>query len=73
MEPSRTFAVVSGEVRMDKNLDDAVETILAAADGDARRALRDTLIEMAKLHAELAQLYAVSEHGKKPATKFSLH
>jgi hypothetical protein len=58
---------------MDKNLDDAVETVLAAADGDARRALRGTLIEMAKLHAELVQLYAVSEHGKKPATKFSLH
>jgi hypothetical protein len=58
---------------MDNNLDDAVETILAAADGDARRALRGTLIEMAKLHAELVQLYAVSEHGKKPATKFSLH
>jgi hypothetical protein len=58
---------------MDRNLDDAVETILAAADGDARRALRGTLIEMAKLHAELTHLYAVAEHGKKPATKFSLH
>jgi hypothetical protein len=58
---------------MDKNLDEAVEAILAAANGDARLALRGALTEMVKLHAELAHLYAISEHGKKPAGKFSLH
>jgi hypothetical protein len=57
---------------MDELLDQAVETLLAEARGDARLALRSTLIEMIKLHAELADLYAVSEHGK-PTTKFSLH
>jgi hypothetical protein len=58
---------------MKDDLDKAVETVLAAADGDVHRALRATLIEMAKLHAELKHLYAVSEHGKKPPVKFALH
>jgi len=58
---------------MTDDLEHAVDMILAAADGDARRALRGTLIEMAKLHSELQQLYAVSEHGKKPVSNFKLH
>jgi hypothetical protein len=51
---------------MDKNLDEAVEAIPAAPRAAG-------LAEMVKLHAELAHLYAISEHGKKPAGKFSLH
>jgi hypothetical protein len=58
------------QIEMDLDfLDVAIDEILAAADGDTRRALRAVLIENIHLEAELRHLYAVSVHGRRSETK----
>jgi hypothetical protein len=65
----------SGGYRSMKNdpVDDAIDEILASADGDVRRALRAVLIENIQLETELRNLYAASEHGVRRDGKHSLH
>jgi hypothetical protein len=58
---------------MDDLFDPAIDEILAAADGDVRRALRLVLKENMQLEAELRHLYAVSDHGKPSDTNNSVH
>ena len=55
------------------SFDSAIDEILAAADGDVRRALRAMLVENVILESELRHLYAVSEHGKPSVSDNSLH
>jgi hypothetical protein len=54
-------------------LDAAIDEILAAADGDVRRALRAVLVQNLQLESELRHLYAVSDHGKPSEGNTSLH
>jgi hypothetical protein len=58
---------------MDDLFDPAIDEILAAADGDVRRALRRVLKEIMQLEAELRHLYAVSDHGKPSDISNSVH
>lgn len=53
--------------------ENAIDEILASADGDVRRAIRAVLIENMEMEAELRSLYAAAEHGKFAAAKNSLH
>jgi hypothetical protein len=53
--------------------DSAIDEVLAAADGDVRRALRAVLVENVQLESELRQLYAVSDHGKPSEGNTPLH
>jgi hypothetical protein len=62
------------EVDMERDpLDAAIDEVLAAADGDVRRALRAVLVENVQLESELRHLYAVSHHGKPSEGSNSLH
>jgi hypothetical protein len=54
-------------------VDDAIDEILASANGDVRRALRAVLIENIQLETELRNLYAASEHGARRDGKHSLN
>lgn len=53
--------------------ENAIDEILASADGDVRRAIRAVLVENMALEAELRSLYAAAEHSEFSATKNSLH
>jgi hypothetical protein len=61
VEPAREPAVISA--MKNDPVDNAIDQILASADGDARRALRAVLLENIALESELRTLYAASEHG----------
>jgi hypothetical protein len=52
--------------------DEAIDAILAIAEGDIRRALRAVLVEHIALEFELRHRYAASKHGA-PADRRSLH
>jgi hypothetical protein len=55
-------------------VDDAIDEILASANGDARAALRAVLVENIQLESELRSLYAATEHGRRTdPRKNSLH
>jgi hypothetical protein len=55
-------------------LDDAIDEILASANGDVRAALRAVLVENIQLESELRSLYAATEHGRRTdPRKNSLH
>lgn len=58
---------------MDRDpFENAIDKILAEADGDVRLALRAVLRENVQLEAELRHLYAAAEHGGRNV-KASLH
>ena len=76
MEPWIFAAVMlfNDEVDMERDpFDAAIDEVLAAADGDVRRALRAVLVENVQLESELRHLYAVSDHGKPSEGSNSLH
>jgi hypothetical protein len=55
-------------------IDDAIDEILASANGDVRAALRAVLVENIQLVSELRSLYAATEHGRRTdPRKTSLH